>query len=91
MWRLGRCFSSFICPRSSLILKLTGGSSEVQTATAAYFGVRILSAPATLANYALVGWLIGLARANLALVLQLFQNAVNIVLAIVLVLLWARA
>ena len=67
-------------------LRLIGGSSEVQTATAAYFGVRILSAPATLANYALVGWLIGLARANLALALQLFQNAVNIVLAIVLVL-----
>ena len=73
-------------PAILLALRLIGGSSEVQTATAAYFGVRILSAPATLANYALVGWLIGLARANLALVLQLFQNAVNIVLAIVLVL-----
>jgi MATE family multidrug resistance protein len=73
-------------PAILLALRLIGGSSEVQTATAAYFGVRILSAPATLANYALVGWLIGLARANLALLLQLFQNAVNIVLAIVLVL-----
>ena len=73
-------------PAILLALRLIGGSSEVQTATAAYFGVRILSAPATLANYALVGWLIGLTRANLALLLQLFQNAVNIVLAIVLVL-----
>ena len=73
-------------PAILLALRLIGGSSEVQTATAAYFGVRILSAPATLANYALVGWLIGLARANLVLLLQLFQNAVNIVLAIVLVL-----
>ncbi len=73
-------------PAILLALRLIGGSSEVQTATAAYFGIRILSAPATLANYALVGWLIGLARANLALALQLFQNAVNIVLAIVLVL-----
>ncbi len=73
-------------PATLLILKLTGGSAEVQTATADYFGIRILSAPATLANYALVGWLIGLARANLALVLQLFLNAVNIALAILLVL-----
>ncbi len=48
--------------------------------------MRILSAPATLANYALVGWLIGLARANLALLLQLFLNALNIGLAIFLVL-----
>lgn len=74
-------------PAILLALRLIGGSSEVQTATAAYFGVRIMSAPATLANYALVGWLIGLARANLALLLQLFQNAINIVLAVVFVLL----
>ena len=73
-------------PAILLILKLTGGSTEVQTATADYFGVRILSAPATLANYALVGWLMGLARANLALVLQLFLNAINIALAILLIL-----
>ena len=73
-------------PAILFILKLTGGSTEVQTATADYFGVRILSAPATLANYALVGWLIGLARANLALVLQLFLNVINIALAILLVL-----
>jgi MATE family multidrug resistance protein len=73
-------------PAILLILKLTGGSTEVQTVTADYFGIRILSAPATLANYAVVGWLIGLARANLALVLQLFLNAINIALAILLVL-----
>ncbi len=73
-------------PAILLALHFIGGSPAVQTATAAYFGVRILSAPATLANYALVGWLIGLARANLALLLQLFQNAINILLAVVLVL-----
>jgi MATE family multidrug resistance protein len=73
-------------PAILFILKLAGGSAEVQTATADYFGVRILSAPATLANYALVGWFIGLARANLAFVLQLFLNVVNIALAVILVL-----
>ena len=74
-------------PLILLILKLVGASPEVETATAAYLGVRILSAPATLANYALTGWFIGLARAGLALVLQLFLNIVNIALAVVLVLL----
>ena len=73
-------------PAILLALRLIGGSTEVQTATATYFGVRIVSAPATLANYALIGWFIGLARANLALLLQLFQNAVNIALAVVFVL-----
>ncbi len=77
---------AFHVPAILYILKLAGGSFEVQTATADYFGIRILSAPATLANYALVGWFIGLARANLALVLQLFLNIVNIALAVVLVL-----
>jgi len=73
-------------PTLLFAINLTGGSPEVQTATAAYLGVRILSAPATLANYALIGWLIGLARAKLALLLQLFLNALNIALAIVFVL-----
>ena len=82
----GTLLFAFHVPAILLILKLTGGSTEVQTATGDYFGVRILSAPATLANYALVGWLMGLARANLALVLQLFLNAINIALAILLVL-----
>lgn len=67
-------------------LKLVGGSAAVQTATAEYFGVRILSAPATLANYALIGWFIGLARAKAAFALQLVPNIINIVLAIVFVL-----
>ncbi|MFZ1107740.1 MAG: MATE family efflux transporter [Rhodomicrobium sp.] len=73
-------------PAILFILKLAGGSAEVQTATADYFGVRILSAPATLANYALVGWFIGLSRANLAFALQLLLNLVNIALAVILVL-----
>ena len=77
---------TFHVPAMLFTLKLIGASPEVETATAAYFGVRILSAPATLGNYALIGWFIGLARAKLALVLQLFLNAVNIALAVVLVL-----
>jgi multidrug resistance protein, MATE family len=77
---------TFHVPAILFTLKLIGGSAQVQTATADYFGVRIWSAPATLANYALLGWLIGMARANLAFLVQLFLNVINIVLAILFVL-----
>ncbi|ADP71175.1 MATE efflux family protein [Rhodomicrobium vannielii ATCC 17100] len=73
-------------PLIAFILKFVGGSAAVETATADYFSARILAAPATLANYAFVGWFIGLSRANLALALQLFLNAVNIALAVTFVL-----
>jgi len=82
----GVALFTFHVPATVLTLRLIGGSPAVQTAAADYFGMRIMSAPATLANYVLAGWFIGLSRANLALVLQLFLNAINIALAIVLVL-----
>ena len=50
--------------------------------TEEYFRVRILSAPATLMNYALLGALIGLQRTGRVLQLQLLLNALNIVLTI---------
>jgi multidrug resistance protein, MATE family len=83
----GSALFLFHVPALLFTMKLIGGSAHLQTSSADYFGVRILSAPATLANYALVGWFIGLARAKLAFLLQLFLNAVNIVLAVILVLL----
>jgi MATE family multidrug resistance protein len=83
---LGVALYAFHAPVILLALKLMGGSASVQTATADYLGVRILSAPATLANYAIAGWLLGLARANTAFLLQLVVNVLNIALAILFVL-----
>lgn len=57
---------------------LLDGGEEVESLARTYFDIRIWSAPAALANYALVGWFIGLGRANVALVLQVFLNLVNI-------------
>jgi len=59
-----------------------GGSAEVQSATTRYFDVRVLSAPFLLANYAILGWFIGLGRAGTGLILQLFLNGLNIALSI---------
>ncbi|MCY4472917.1 MAG: MATE family efflux transporter [Kistimonas sp.] len=45
-----------------------------------YCTVRLLAAPATLANYVVLGWLLGCQRAGAPLVLLVFQNLLNIVL-----------
>lgn len=65
---------------------LLGASQRVEGMAAEYYGIRIFSAPATLANYSLLGWLIGLQKPRLALVLQIWLNGVNIVLDILFVL-----
>jgi len=59
---------------------LVGASPEVERLARAYFNVRIWSGPATLANYALLGWFIGLGRTRIGLVLQLILNLTNVVL-----------
>lgn len=60
-------------------------SAEVSGHTAAYFDIRIWSAPAALVNYAILGWLLGVQRAQAALVLQLLLNGLNILLDLVFV------
>ena len=59
---------------------LLGTSEAVEQLGRGYFDIRIWSAPATLANYALLGWFIGLGRTDIALLLQLVLNLANIVL-----------
>lgn len=61
-------------------------SDKVEALAREYFDVRIWSAPATLANYALLGWFIGLGRTDIGLALQLFLNLTNIVLDVLFVL-----
>lgn len=59
-----------------------GGSPDVQSATARYVEVRVYSSPFLLANYAILGWFIGLGRAGTGLFLQLFLNGLNILLSV---------
>jgi MATE family multidrug resistance protein len=65
---------------------LLGASPEVEHLAREYFDVRIWAAPATLANYALLGWFIGLGRTDVGLVLQLVLNLTNMVLDLTFVL-----
>jgi multidrug resistance protein, MATE family len=73
-------------PLASVVLEAMGGSTRVTEAARTYFVIRIWSAPLVLANYVVLGWLIGLARAMLALALQVVVNLVNMALTMVLVL-----
>lgn len=55
-------------------------SAEVERYAAVYFEVRIWGAPATLINYVLVGWFLGMQNARAPLVLLLTVNLINIFL-----------
>ena len=55
-------------------------SENVETHAQGYFAIRIWSAPAALANFAILGWFIGLGRAPIAFLLQIILNFTNIVL-----------
>jgi len=72
-------------PISALALSLLGGDPETQFYAAMYFDVRIWSAPGTLANYALIGWFIGLQNARVPLLIFLTINLTNIVLDLIFV------
>jgi len=68
----------FQWPIAEAAFALMGASADVEHAARTYFAIRVWSAPAALANYALVGWFIGLGRAGMAFQLQLLLNLTNI-------------
>ena len=74
-------------PLITLAMKLLGPEPEVAEFASEYFSIRIWSAPATLANYALIGWFIGLQNARIPLYIVLAINLTNIALDLVFVLL----
>jgi MATE family multidrug resistance protein len=73
-------------PLAAILLSAMGGSESVTSAAKTYFTIRIWSAPLALGNYVILGWLIGLARARLALAVQIVINTVGMAATILLVL-----
>jgi MATE family multidrug resistance protein len=59
---------------------LAPASAEVEGLAQTYLSIRIWGAPATIALYALTGWLVGVERTRGILILQLWQNGLNIAL-----------
>jgi MATE family multidrug resistance protein len=60
--------------------RLAPASAEVEAMARDYLAIRIWGAPATIAIYALTGWLIAMERTRGVLALQLLMNGVNVVL-----------
>jgi len=67
-------------PITHLALGITGGSDDVLHQAALFMQIRWLSAPATLANLVLLGWLLGVQYARAPVILLVVGNLVNIVL-----------
>ena len=67
-------------PIAALATKLLGPDPDVARFANEYFYIRIWSAPATLANYALIGWFLGLQNARIPLYIVLTINLTNILL-----------
>jgi MATE family multidrug resistance protein len=73
-------------PLGALVFGIMGGSDAVTSAAKTYFFIRLWSAPLMLGNYVILGWLVGQARAGIALTLQVGINLTNMALTILLVL-----
>ncbi len=83
---IGACLIVLQMPLASVLMAAMGGSEGVTRAAKTYFSIRIWSAPLALANYVVLGWLIGQARAKLALSVQVAINVVSMAATVLLVL-----
>ncbi|ATJ81276.1 MATE family efflux transporter [Halomonas beimenensis] len=61
-------------------LWLLDGSAEATALATEYARIRLLSAPAVLANYAILGWFLGQQNSRVTLAILVLTNGVNIVL-----------
>jgi len=73
-------------PLVAILLGAMGGSEGVTRAAQTYFMIRIWSAPLVFCNHVVLGWLIGQARAKLALGTQIIINLINVAATTLLVL-----
>lgn len=83
---VGAALITLQIPLAAVLLGAMGGSESVTRAAKTYFTIRIWSAPLALANYVVLGWLIGQARATLALTTQVAINVTNMIATMLLVL-----
>lgn len=72
-------------PLIALAITMLGASRDVRQTAILYCHIRIWSAPAALANYVILGFLLGRQRARTALALQVAVNIVNAAVALWLV------
>ncbi len=81
----GAAIALFRTPIIDLALHIVGGSEAVLEQARRFLEIRWLSAPASLANLVLLGWLLGVQYARAPVILLIVGNILNIVLDIWLV------
>lgn len=69
-------------PFLQLGLLVMNPSDELRAMASSFFHIRLFGLPATLTQYALVGWLLGRQNARAPLAMMVVTNSVNIVLAL---------
>ncbi|MGF1724476.1 MATE family efflux transporter DinF [Photobacterium nomapromontoriensis] len=79
-WLLALFLIVFHQPVAALIFHFSSASTEVKLYADQYFSIRIWGAPAALANFVIMGWLLGCQNARLPMWLLIITNVVNIVL-----------
>ena len=67
-------------PLFLLSFLVSPASAEVESLARSYMGIRVWSAPALIAIYAITGWLIAAERTRAVLAIQLWMNGLNIAL-----------
>lgn len=72
-------------PIASIAFHFVDGSEQVLFYARQYFSVRIWSAPASLLNMVLLGWLLGMQNAKVPMFLLIITNIVNIILSVLFV------
>jgi MATE family multidrug resistance protein len=65
-----------------LLLDALGAEARVRTAAVVYAEIRYWSAPAVMANFALVGFLVGRRRMREVLAIEVFYNLLNVALGL---------
>lgn len=71
---------------ANFIFGLSDASLEVKAAAQTYFSIRVWSAPAALANYVLLGWLLGTQNAKAPMWMVIISNLANIIFDLLFVL-----
>lgn len=71
-------------PVATLVLRLTDGSSEVETLAAEYFFIRIWAAPATLSLMTFSGWFVGMQDSMSSMWKDLVVNGTNVTASVIL-------
>ena len=85
-WLFALVLIIFHQPVSQFIFHVSTAGSEVKIYAAQYFSIRIWGAPAALANFVIMGWLLGMQNAKLPMWLLITTNVVNIALDLMFVL-----